>query len=209
MAKLNKVSIQSKLDNIKSSKFEKAATAYVKEKFNLVKEEMMEDFINNKVTISLAMEEEGGDAGLLNGKGSLYGFIGFTKGDENPAEELGKYLDKSVKIKDKEKVAGKLAYKFTVSIPSKKDISENTTSPEWLGGGWVNGIEKGISGLESFIYLGGATRWQESIENNSLSRAGLQATNEVRDDEMTPEPYITPILEKFIAKLRSKIKKTI
>ena len=199
----------SKLNNIPLAKFERKATAFTTTKLEAAKEEMLAQYAEDKVTASLFLEENGGDAGLMGGKGSLYGFLGFIKGQENPAEELGLYLDRAIKITKKEKVPGKAQIKYSRAIPSNKDIRENITPLEWTSVGWPELIERGVSGLEHFLYLGGKKSWDKSIENKSRSGAGLQASNALRDNSFEPTPELSKSLEDFIKDLKSQFVKKI
>lgn len=202
MPRINTISVKNKLDNMKSQKFQNKANDLFYKTMAAQKQATLEEYISDPITISIGMEENGGDAGLLGGRGSLYGFIGFENGGENPAAELGNYLNKSIELKEKVKVPGKLQMKYRISIPSFKDIRENISSPSWMGGeSWVEGIERGITGLQRFIY------WGNSAESGR-SGAGIQApSNDLRGDSMESRPYISRILNNFLQNIKAKFHK--
>jgi hypothetical protein len=84
--------------------------------------------------------------------------------------------------------AGK--YKITFYIPSVEEIYALTPMPWASGSSWVDGIEKGISNVGSFLY-------SSSGFGSSRAGTGLQAKNKSSGVSFKNTSYVTRLLTNF------------
>lgn len=114
-------------------------------------QEMVNEFENHPVSKEIrAGESATNSSGLLGGYGNLFSFIGFNKGDDQISPMLKILKSKiSFTVKNVNK-SGK--YAALINAPSKSDMEE-IAQVDWMGGrSWVDGIEKGIAGLNRYLY---------------------------------------------------------
>lgn len=181
---INIKSIQEKALN--SKKLIKSADAIVKKKFESNKNSFLTEFDNHVVTQEIS---EGSSAPniskTLNGQGNLFGFIGFNEGD-SPIENLRNFLNKNFDFKRKNISNKKISY--TIYYPSFEKIKSITKMPWESGRSWVEGIERGISGLSYYLY-------KKSIA--SRSGGGIQSENQINISSFKTMKYMTEIINKF------------
>jgi hypothetical protein len=133
---------------------------------------------------------------LLGADGSLFSFIGFPAGSD-PVSELLSVANSSVFLKSTSprirKKEGIVQFLFQVRVPSVQDLSAspNLKLPFESGLSWVDGIERGISGLGNYMYKASGFR-------TSRSGQGLQSKLKVRSGKFKNTPYMTEILQKFM-----------
>lgn len=187
MAKIFKANIIDRMTRSKLPSFEQRAESLATSRFKRAKKQTLRAYDTDDVTLSIENKGFGGDAGLLNGKGSLWGFLGFESGS-NPTSELRDYLDRNIKLSKGKRVRGRLQIAYKYETPSKSGIDSASPLP-WTSKSWTSAIEQGISGLERFIYFGKLS--------GSRSGFGLQAKNELRNAEMKTRPYMSRILGSF------------
>lgn len=164
--------------------------------FAVAKKELLEEFDSDPATIAIQRGPLGGDAGRLNGKGSLWGFLGFWAGS-NPVAPVRELLSRQTRI-SRGRVNARVnepSITFKTRTPSREDIAKVSRLP-WSNQSWVFGLEEGVSGLERFIY------WKN---RGSRSKAGIQADKPVRSASMNPQPYLSKFLSNFRNKLRNLI----
>jgi hypothetical protein len=151
------------------------------------------DFESHPVT----QELEGGEnasnsSGTLGGYGNLFSFIGFNNG-ANPTS-LVKSLIQSIRIDSKVQTTTK-GFKIKVNIPSKEDFGAITPMP-WEGGrSWLLDMERGISGLGSYLY---------GRFNSSRSGSGIQSKYKYSNRVFRPVKYFSQMYKKFIKRLGVK-----
>jgi|ERR1041384_1487732 hypothetical protein len=197
----NLQSITAKLAN--APKVKKEALSIVKKNIETAKNEMLEAFDNHKVTKEIeAGESTNNSSGLLYGYGNLFSFIGFNEGDE-PIELVRNILKLNTGLKsDSDKFVrfsggGTIIFGFDVKIPSKDELYEKTEYPgENRAGSWLEGIERGLYGLKSYLY----DDTGKFEEYDSRSTTGLQAKSGqkviiVRKGDARTIKYITEILK--------------
>jgi len=138
--------------------------------------------------------------------GNLFSFIGFHISD-SPIDNLIEVLSSKIFLKGgragtKRFRNGNVNFRFRVTIPGVKDLDKegSLAFPDgWRPGSWVDGIERGISGLPSFIFK------QQGFKD-SRSLVGLQAKTGykkgaapfiLRSEEYQPTDYMRVLLTKF------------
>lgn len=168
--------------------------------FRDAKNELIQDINNHPVTKEIEegrANPETATSASLGGKGNLWGFLGFSKGS-NPIDKLKGLINEKTRFFTSPTTIvakDKIKFTFKVESPELKDLEDETPYDEWSSRSWLNGIEKGIQGLERFAYF---------IFSNSRSGGGIQSRKQLRSSQYNGQPYITPILNKFRDKLKNK-----
>ena len=186
----------------------KASTRIVKDAVEEIINEARVDFLveleNHEVSKEISAGPEANNTtGSLGGVGNLFAFIGFKAG-EKPIEYLKSFfLKKSGVTKVTLQSATRGRFIVDTNIPSKEEIFEKTSFHWELGRSWLDGIEKGISGLGQFKF--GLDRLEKY---RSRSKEGLQLkpTSEVklRAGKYKPRPYFSVLYNKYLKRLVSK-----
>ena len=197
MARINNLQITRKMS--RSKKVSGALQTTAERKFRNAQKELIDDFESHPVT--RAIESKNGDAGLLGGKGSLWGYLGFDDGSEPIDQVRAQIRTAAIRSNGRTEVKQdvEVRQRFIVEYPSEEDI-ERSTSLSWGGGSWVRAIERGMSGLARFIY------WNPGA-SKGRSGAGVQAKNNLRGaDSNKTVPYLSPMIRKFKDRIKSKFK---
>tara|TARA_R100001224_G_C3993947_1_gene140244 strand:+ start:217 stop:849 length:633 start_codon:yes stop_codon:yes gene_type:complete len=162
---------------------------YVAPKLQKKQERLVKNFLTNKITIELkAGPTASNTSGILGGYGNLFSFIGFDAGTD-PTDIIEKIFEQKFRFRVRRiNKTGK--YKITFFIPSIEEIYGLTPMPWASGSSWVDGIEKGMSNVGSYLY---------SSRGFGQSRAGtgLQAKNKSSGVTFRNTPYITRLLNNF------------
>lgn len=168
---------------------------------------LLEDFESRAVTKEIEAGPENTTnysrtlSGLPFGKGSLFGFIGFTESDK-PMDIVRMYLTKAGKIAPIAKKTvrkNQVSFDYTVRIPSMAEIESITPMP-WEGGrSWVRAIERGISGLGYYLL---------TKSKSSRSGQGIQASNQLRTATYRPTKYMSNIINNYVNFLKTGKKVT-
>lgn len=170
------------LEEILEEPVRKAALPIAREiaesRFDTAKEAFLKNFLSHPVSTELESgpKHEGGSLPI----GNLFSFIGFNDG-EDPVGELYQFLDDEIylnKTARYEKAARRFV--FTVAIPSKEEITDQTPMPWGTARSWVFGIEAGIQGLNHYIFsqnrdLGRSTGGIQSKSVTTLAPGGYKA----------------------------------
>ncbi len=147
----------------------------------------------NPITIEIdAGPNASNSSGTLGGYGNLFSFIGFPSGD-NPTELIKKIFNEKIKFKVR-RLDASGRYRVTFYIPSVEEIYGLTPLPWAAGKSWVDGIEKGMSNLGSYLY-------SQSGFASSSSGTGIQAKNRASGVSFKSTPYVSKLLKDFKAKL--------
>jgi hypothetical protein len=133
-------------------------------------------------------------SGTLGGYGNLFSFIGFPSGND-PTAIIKKIFSEKIKF-TVSRVNKRGKYKITCFIPSLEEIYGLTPLPWASGKSWVDGIEKGMSNLGSYLY-------SPSGFGSSLSGTGIQAKGGGSGVSFQNAPYVAKLIENFKRRLRS------
>lgn len=184
-ARINVNSIKDKA--MSSKKIENRADSIVAKKTEDASRFFIKEFDAHPVT----KEIEGGQdasnsSGTLGGKGNLFSFIGFNMGDQ-PVKNLRSFIQGEFNFKRIKKEKKVILYK--INYPTLDKIKSITPMPWENGRSWVEGVEKGISGLSQYIYKKfiAASRSGSAVQNKNLSNAKI----------FKPKKYMSEIIKKF------------
>ena len=124
---------------------------YVAPKLQKKQERLVKNFLTNKITIELKGGPTASNtSGILGGYGNLFSFIGFDAGTD-PTDIIEKIFEQKFRFRVRRiNKTGK--YKITFFIPSIEEIYGLTPMPWASGSSWVDGIEKGMSNVGSYLY---------------------------------------------------------
>ena len=165
----------------------------IKPKLKEKQEQLIKQFEIHPITIEIdAGPRASNSSGTLGGYGNLFSFIGFSSGS-NPTDIIKKIFSEKIKFKVR-RVNATGKYKITFYIPSIKEIYGLTPLPWAAGQSWVNGIEKGMSNLGSYLY-------SASGYGSSVSGTGLQSENKTSGVSFKNTPYVSRLLKNFKARL--------
>tara|TARA_Y100001972_G_scaffold128153_1_gene187713 strand:- start:2411 stop:3043 length:633 start_codon:yes stop_codon:yes gene_type:complete len=162
---------------------------FVEPKLQKKQDRLVKNFKTSKITLELkAGPTASNSSGILGGYGNLFSFIGFDAGTD-PTEVIEKIFEQKFRFRVRRiNKTGK--YKITFFIPSIEEIYGLTPLPWASGSSWVDGIEKGMSNVGSFLY---SSRGFEQ----SRAGTGIQAKNKSSGVTFRNTPYITKLLNNF------------
>lgn len=155
------------------------------EKFETLKDKMIEEFLNHPISQEISNGPQASNSsGSLGGYGNLFSFIGFEDGDEPIKPILEKLQATNFKY------SGDVAsgVKFSILLPTAKEIFEVTPMPWASGRSWAQGIETGISGLGFYLNL---------KSKNSRSGAGIQTSVKTSSKTFKNQQYISLLINKY------------
>lgn len=188
---INKAVIRTKaLRGLEKRALDKELYRKVNAVFQRKKNQLINDFENHPVS----QEIRGGPnspnlSGTLGGYGNLYTFIGFDGG--NPVGAVSSALRSEVRLGRtplKQKRGLRILYTYRVTFPDTRDLAGVAPMP-WEPGNWVDRIERGISGLGSYIYA--------NYISASRSGKGIQAKGKVRQASYSRTTYMSAIFATF------------
>ena len=163
-------------------------------KFEQEKNILLQDFEFHPVTQEIMQGPEGTNiSNTLIGYGNLYSFIGFEYGS-NPISPVRKMIKNENKITSIRRAAGnKAKFDIKVRVVSLSDFKDVAPMPWQPGRSWVEGIERGISGLAYYLNVN---------RQSSRSKGGIQADKEIRIMAFKNTKYMSEIIRKFTKNLR-------
>ncbi len=166
---------------------------YIDVKVNSLQENMIKDFESHPVTMEIRDGPNASNSsGLLGGYGNLFSFIGFSSSD-SPIEIISNILNKKIKTTVKKRDNnGK--YSVTLIIPNKEEIFNASPIPWESGRSWIDGIEKGLSGLGQYLY-------SDSGFNDSRSDTGIQSKSKKSGVKFRNTSYLSKIISDFKNKI--------
>lgn len=187
---IKKRSLYTKVFN--SKKLLKSSTNLANRKIKSAKQAFLKDFSSHPVT----KEIEGGPnflniSGTLGGYGNLFSFIGFSKGS-NPVSPILNLIQ-TIQLGSLRKNKNN-TYRFRITVPSLKSFYNASRMPWESGRSWLFDIEKGISGLGSYLYL----KYESS---KSRSGSGIQISKNYRKIVFKPVNYFNTMYNKFIIRV--------
>ncbi len=151
------------------------------------------DFESHPVTQELEGEENASNiSGTLGGYGNLFSFLGFNKG-ANPTTPVKLLIQKI--ILDRNVKTTSNGFQIKVNIPSKEEFAAVSRLPWESGRSWLLDIERGISGLGSFLY---------GRFSASRSGGGIQSRYKYSNRTFRPVKYFSQMYNKFIRRLGAK-----
>lgn len=156
-----------------------------KRKINDAQNKMIDAYENDPVTVEI----DGGVSAsnvssTLGGKGNLFSFIGFEAGSD-PTQPIKQLLRNKINFSVKALTNGN--FKIEIAAPTKEVLYNVSPIPWNPGRSWLDGIEKGISGLGSYIYRESPT---------SRSGKGIQVNTSV-GGRFANRSYMSTILKEF------------
>lgn len=163
----------------------------VQAKIDAEQERMVDEFEDHPVSQEIwAGNTAENSTGLLGGYGNLFSFIGFDESSD-PISPIAQILRRRINfvVKRTNDYGG---FTVTIDIPSKEQI-DSTSEVEWLKGrSWIDGIEKGLAGLNRYLYD------EDYGFENSLSGTGVQSKNHIRTGVTYKRTtYVTKIIRDF------------
>ena len=169
--------------------------AFIEPQIEKKQDLLIKQFDAHPITIEIdAGPTARNSSGTLGGYGNLFSFIGFSSGSD-PTTIIKKIFSEKIKFKvNRVNKTGK--YKITCFIPTLEEIYRLTPLPWASGKSWVDGIEKGMSNLGSYLY-------SSSGFGSSLSGTGIQTKRGGSGVSFQNAPYVAKLIENFKRRLRS------
>jgi hypothetical protein len=191
----------------------KASMRIVKDAVEDIINEARVDFLveleNHPVSKEISAGPKASNTTGSLGYGNLYTFIGFKAGTR-PIEYLKSFfLKKSGVTKVTLQSASRGRFIVDTNIPSKAEIyGDKETHLRWEPGrSWLDGIEKGISGLGQYILARGQADRVASLKTGGSGEAiQLKPASEVklRAGKYKPMAYFTELYNRYLKRLVSK-----
>ena len=148
------------------------------------------DFESHPVTQELDGGENASNiSGTLGGYGNLFSFLGFNNGS-NPTAPV-KLLIQKISF-DKNIQISNDGFKIKMKVPSKEEFAAVARLPWENGRSWLLDVERGISGLGSFLY----GRFQ-----NSRSGGGIQSKYNYSNRRFRNVKYFSQMYTKFLKRI--------
>ena len=147
--------------------------------------QMVQAYEDDPVTVEI----DGGvsssnSSSTLGGKGNLFSFIGFEEGSD-PTQPVKQLLRNKINFSVKALTNGN--FKIEIAAPTKETLYSISPIPWNPGRSWLDGIEKGISGLGSYVYRDSPT---------SRSGKGIQTKTNL-GGRFSNRSYMSTILKEF------------
>ena len=175
-----------------NKEYQAEVRARVKEQFEERKTQLIENFENHPVTQEISNSNSSNISNTLGGYGNLYGFLGFQEDD--PTLPVKEVLSNNTKVNSVSMRNEEVTLKFTV--PDLEDF-DSVAALEWDTKNWVKGIEKGISGFQSFM-----------AKEAGRSGKGIQIKGKVKPfaggiNRFQNTKYMTDLINKFKSSLNN------
>lgn len=187
---LNKSQLQKEIFVGGSRIIQSKLTPIVQEKIDDAQKEMVQEFESHPISLEISAGNSASNtSGVLGGYGNLFSFIGFESG-ENQISELSNILRRKIPFRIR-RINNRGAYSVVIQAPSKQEL-EATAQVSWMGGrSWLDGIERGIAGLNRYLYDPSYSL------KDSRSGTGSQVQNDIRGVKQTRTSYVSKILTNF------------
>ena len=175
-----------------NKEYQAEVKAIVKEQFEERKTQLIENFDSHPVTQEISNPNSANISNTLGGYGNLYGFLGFQEDDPTlPVKEI---LSEKTKVNAVSIRKEEVTLKFTV--PDLEDF-DSVAALEWDTKNWVKGIEKGISGFQSFMAKA-AGRSGKGIQIKGKVKPFTGGANRFQNTK-----YMTDLINKFKSSLNN------
>jgi len=179
---------------------EKIVNEYVSNEVNEARVDFLVELDKHEVTKEIkAGPDAANTSGLLGGVGNLFSFIGFGSNKEPIKVLKSLFMKKTGVTKVKLQSASKGRFIVQTNIPSREEVFEKTPIPWEKGRSWLDGIEKGISGLGKYRF-----GIPEAEVLKSRSRVALQGKKKLRSGNFRPTSYFTELYNRFLKRLYTK-----
>lgn len=161
--------------------------------FENIKAQLIDRIIADPVTQELINHPD--PSPILGGiHGTLFGFLGLPVGSD-PVAEIIRIIDGIMVPKVSRRLI-RGGVKVSTKIPEAADFRIKELEMPWEGGGGIlDGIEKGVSGLHHYLY-------PRRMPPKSVSQEGIQVKQVVRGATFNPRPWLTPIFKAFKQELK-------
>lgn len=148
------------------------------------------DFESHPITQELDGGENASNiSGTLGGYGNLFSFLGFNKGS-NPTTPV-KILIQKISFNKNIQISNN-GFRIKINVPSKEEFASVARLPWENGRSWLLDVERGISGLGSFLY----GRFQ-----NSRSGGGIQSKYNYSNRVFRNVKYFSQMYTKFLKRI--------
>lgn len=156
---------------------------------NNAQEKMVEEFNQHPITREInSGPDANNSSGTLGGYGNLFSFLGFYYSSD-PTAPIYEILKKKISVSSVRNGENGKFIVYLNNAPNKEEIFKATPFT-WLSGrSWVDGIEKGVSGLGRYIY--------SEANFNSRSESGIQIKGKAANGTFKNSSYISTILNNF------------
>lgn len=164
-------------------------------KYNLSKKLFFKEFKSHSVTKEINRGAGASNtSGLLGGEANLFSFFGFDEGAD-PIGDLENYLEQSFHFRR----GGYRNKQWTFRIQSPdKEITEKHVvgkfGLDYTGESWLEGVEKGYSGLQYYLRFRGKGR----------SGGGIQSSAVVNEVTFKTTKYLSEMLANFKKNIEEK-----
>jgi len=174
------------IDLRRSPEYIDSVNKIVEIEFAKIKNKLISDFKRHPVTREIEAGVNGNNISkTLGGYGNLFTYIGF----ESSSKPIKPILRELNDIRLTKIIFSKNGNFNVLAIyPSIRQIFDITPLPWAEGRSWAEGIEKGISGLGSYL---------NKSNEKSRSGKGLQTEGEIRKSGFSPTPYISSMIKSF------------
>jgi len=171
-----------------------AAERIARRKFNHAEGLFFREFLEHPVTqeILAGTGVDNNPSGLLGGRGNLFSFFGFNEG-ENPIGDVSFYMKSQFNL-SRGSYRGK-QWTFRVSMPDKEKVAEYVVGKygaTYTTESWIEGVEKGYSGLNYYLRFSGKGR----------SSGGIQVKSHVNELSFTTTKYLSEITDNFKTRIQ-------
>lgn len=173
----------------------RALRAPIGERIEAAQKTLVNDFLNDEISKEIAAGPgvTNNPSGTLGGYGGLFSFIGFYR-DDSPVEKIAAILAKDISFSLKSLGNGK--FEITTNAPTKTTLFQESIKlspiPWNTGRSWLDGIEKGISGLGQYMNSS-----KELRNPPSLSGRGIQIKTVLRTGKFQNRQYVSKYLKDF------------
>jgi hypothetical protein len=151
------------------------------------------NFESHPVTQELdAGENASNNSGTLGGYGNLFSFLGFNRGS-NPTAPVKSLIQKIAL--DRNVQTDRNGFKIKINIPSKEEFAAVARLPWESGRSWLLDVERGISGLGSYLF----GRFEAS-----RSGSGIQSKFNYSGRRFKNVKYFSEMYSKFLKRLGVK-----
>lgn len=172
--------------------------------FETKKKQFLQEFDQHPVTQELnAAADNPTIRSKYLARGNLFSLIGFNEG-ETPALDLRDYLDKSIKLKIKDKRTkvknGSLVIETPIEIPTANEINAKMgaeTPLEWTNRSWTDLLQRDITGFGQFV--------AGLFKSPKPSRSGGGLQHPARDQQLSGSVGPIKYVNEMLARLKDSI----